>query len=310
MIIAHAIKKVNTFLTFFMEINKLRPLDNNYTKELESIALKPKLLYYYGKWPEKRIKTVAIVGARRNTKYGEEVAFNLAKTLAEKGIIVVSGLAYGIDSIAARGALAGGGKTIAILGTEIERIYPREHTKLAEEIIEKGGVVASEYHLGDELYDHRACFLARNRIISGLSDVVVVVEAREKSGSLNTAAHALNQGKDLFAVPGDINRITSQGCNHLIASGANPYLGVDDFLRYLFPTSRRKSKKTAEQQISLFANTPEERAIMELLAAEVRDGDEIMERLGMDVTIFNQTVTMLEIKGGIRPLGANYWTLA
>jgi len=292
-----------------MKIKTIRPQENKYTQGLDSIALKPNLLYYYGDWPEQRIKSVAIVGARRNTKYGEEIAFKLAKALAEKGIIVVSGLAYGIDSIAARGALAGGGKTIAILGTEIERIYPREHTKLAEEIVEKGGVVASEYHLGDELYDHRACFLARNRIISGLSDVVVVVEAREKSGSLNTAAHALEQGKDLFAVPGDINRITSQGCNRLIASGANPYLGVEDFVRYLFPTSRRKSKKNMEQQISLFANTDDERAIMELLAAEVRDGDEIMERLEMDVSTFNQTITMLEIRGAIQSLGANYWTL-
>ena len=293
-----------------MKIKEIRPQDNKYTQGLDSIALTPKLLYYYGDWPEQRIKSVAIVGARRNTKYGEEIAFNLAKALAEKGIIIVSGLAYGIDSIAARGALAGGGKTIAILGTEIERIYPREHTKLAEEIVEKGGVVASEYHIGDDLYDHRACFLARNRIISGLSDAVVVVEAREKSGSLNTASHALNQGKDLFAVPGDTNRITSQGCNRLIASGANPYLGVEDFLNYLFPTSRRKSKKNTEQQISLFADTPEERAIMELLSAEVRDGDEIMEKLEMDVATFNQTVTMLEIKGAIRSLGANYWTLA
>lgn len=292
-----------------MKINEIRPLDTEYTSPLDYIALKPKLLYYYGTWPEKRIKTVAIVGARKCSKYGEEIAYNLAKALAEKGIIVVSGLAYGIDSIAARGALAGGGRTIAILGTEIERIYPHEHIKLAEEIVTKGGVVASEYHLGDQIYP-KTSFLERNRIISGLADAVVVVEARERSGSLNTASHAITQGKDLFAVPGDINRQTSQGCNRLLATGANPYLGIDDFLKTLFPGTKTKTKAAQAAQLSLLADTPEEKNILQLLFQNVRDGDLIMEKLNMDVVTFNQTITMLEIKGAIKSLGANYWTLA
>ena len=292
-----------------MKINEIRPLDNDYLSSLDSIALKPKLLYYYGKWPEKRVKTVAIVGARKNSRYGEEIAYKLAKALGEKGIIVISGLAYGIDSIAARGCLDGGGQTIAILGTEIEKIYPVEHTKLAEKIVENGGVVASEYHLGDQL-DRKLSFLARNRIISGLADIVVVVEAREKSGSLNTAGHALTQGKDLFAVPGDINRPTSQGCNRLIMSGANPYLGVEDFLKYLFPNTKSRSKQAKIDQLSLFASNDEERAILKLLSEDVRDGDLIMETLNLDVATFNQSITMLEIKGIVKSLGANYWTLA
>ncbi|MBR3131000.1 DNA-processing protein DprA [Candidatus Saccharibacteria bacterium] len=293
-----------------MKINEIRPQDNDYLQILNSIALTPKLLYYYGNWPEKRIKTVAIVGARKNTKYGEEIAYKLAKTLGERGIIVISGLAYGIDSIAARGCLDGGGKTIAILGTEIERIYPREHIPLASRIVENGGVVASEYHLGDDLGKHRASFLFRNRIISALADAVVVIEARERSGSLNTAAHAIEQGKDLFAVPGDINRQTSQGCNRLIMSGANPFLGIEDFLKTILPNNKTRSKKAQEAQISLFASNNDERAIMQLLSEDIRDGDIIMEQLGMDVSTFNQTVTTLEIKGAIRSLGANYWTLA
>ncbi|MBR3320322.1 DNA-processing protein DprA [Candidatus Saccharibacteria bacterium] len=292
-----------------MKINEIRPQDNDYLKELESIALKPKLLYYYGNWPEKRQKTVAIVGARKCSKYGEEIAYKLAKALGEKGIIVISGLAYGVDSIAARGCLDGGGTTIAILGTEIERIYPTEHIPLAETIVGRGGVVASEYHVGDKI-DRKLTFLARNRIISGLADVVVVVEAREKSGSLNTASHALTQGKDLFAVPGDINRQTSQGCNRLIASGANPFLSVEDFLKYLFPNAKARSKQAKEAQISLFAANDTERAILTLLSSDVRDGEIIMETLGLDVTTFNQSITMLEIKGAIRSLGANFWTLA
>ena len=291
-----------------MKIKQIRPQDNEYLQSLNKLALKPEKLYYYGEWLKERALSVAIVGARRCTAYGREVAYNLAKALGEKGVIVVSGLAYGVDSIAARGALDGGGKTIAILGTEIEKIYPRQHKKLAEEIVEKGGVVASEYQLGDKL-DYKLSFLARNRIISGLSDVVVVVEAAEKSGSLNTASHAIEQGKELYAVPGDINRVMSQGCNRLIFKGANPYLGVEDFLGQILPR-KRKTKKERERQISLFGDTEEERKVLEKISEGVVDGEEIMEALDMSVTVYNQAITMLEIKGAIYPLGMNRWALA
>ena len=290
-----------------MEIKQILPQDNNYIQGLNKLAVKPEKLYYYGEWPQERKLSVAIVGARRCTKYGEEVAYQLAKALGEEGVIVVSGLAYGVDSIAARGALDGGGKTIAVLGTEIERIYPQRHVKLAEEIVEKGGVVASEYKLGDKL-DMKLSFLARNRIISGLSDVVVVVEAAEKSGSLNTASHAIAQGKELFAVPGDIYRGMSQGCNRLIYKGANPYLGVEEFLKYVVP--RKRTKKEQAEQISLFGDTEEERKVLEKIAEGVIDGEEIMEELDMPVQTYNQVVTMLEIKGAIYPLGMNRWALA
>ncbi|MBQ3261406.1 DNA-processing protein DprA [Candidatus Saccharibacteria bacterium] len=291
-----------------MKIKQIRPLDNKYTSLLDSIALKPKLLYYMGDWPKQRIPTVAIVGARKNTKYGEKIAFELAQTLAKKGIIVVSGLAFGIDSIAARGALAGGGKTIAILGTEIERIYPAQHLPLAKEIIAKGGVIASEYHLGDKLYA-KTSFLQRNRLISGLADAVVVVEAAEKSGSLNTAVHALDQGKDLYAVPGDLSRPMSAGTNRLIHKGANIYLGPEEFLLNFLPQTKR-SKKSISTQISLFSDTPEEASILKLIADGIHDGDEIMEKLNMPIAVYNQTITMLEIKGAIISLGLNCWTLA
>ena len=290
-----------------MKINKIRPQDTEYLKGLEDIAVMPKMLYYYGEWPRKRVKTVAIVGARRCTKYGEEVAYKLGKELGRKGVIVISGLAYGIDSVAARGALDGGGETIAILGTEIERIYPTTHVKLAEKIVERGGVVASEYKLGDKVYP-KTSFLERNRIISGLADAVVVVEAAERSGSLNTAAHAVAQGKDLFAVPGDLGRPLSEGCNQLIQKGANVYLGVEDFLNYILP--KKRSKRASTEQISLFADTEEEKAVLEMMTRGVKDGDVMMEKLNLPVQVFNQTVTMLEIKGAIKPLGANVWMLA
>ena len=290
-----------------MKINQIRPQDNEYTKGLDMIALKPKTLYYYGKWPEQRVKTVAIVGSRKNTKYGEEIAHKLAFELAKRGVIVVSGLAYGIDSIAARGALDGGGKTIAILGTEIEKIYPQRHIGLAEEIVEKGGVVASEYKRGDEVH-FRTSFLERNRLISGLADAVVVIEAARKSGTLNTAAHAMAQGKDLFAVPGRIYDTMSAGCNYLISRGANPLLSVEEFVEFFAP--RAKKKRGVEEQISLFGDTPEERAVLKMIAEGVRDGDAIMEKLEMPVQMYNQVITMLELKGAINPLGFNTWVLA
>ena len=292
-----------------MKIKQISPQKNDFTKVLEDIAVMPKILYYYGEWPEKREKTVAIVGSRRSTKYGDDIAYKLGYELGKRGIIVVSGLAYGIDSVAARGALDGGGKTIAILGTEIGNIYPKRHESLAKKIVEKGGVVASEYENGAKL-DPKWSFLQRNRIISGLADAVVVVEAAERSGSLNTAAHALVQGKDLFAVPGDLGKNMSKGCNRLIQKGANVFLGVDEFLRYLIPVESEKRGKRKGEQISLFGDTPEETAILKLMEEGIKDGDLMMEKLEMSMAEFNQAVTMLELKNVIKPLGANHWILA
>ncbi len=293
-----------------MKINQISPQNNKFLQILDTIALKPKMLYYYGELPTERVKTVAIVGARKNTQYGEEIAYRLAYDLAKKGVIIVSGLAIGIDAIAHRGAVDAGGKTIGILGTEIERIYPRQNAKLAEEMLELGGAVMSEYKTGD-LINYRGSFLARNRLISGLADAVVIVEAAERSGSLNTASHAMNQGRDLFAVPGDITRKMSAGCNNLIKFGAMPYTQLEDLTSILFPAKMEKinNKKTDRSQLALFGDSDDERTIIKALADGMRDGEEIMEKLGMDVSVFNQTITMLEIKGVVRSLGMNNWTL-
>ena len=287
-----------------MKINQISPQNNIFLQRLDSIALKPRILYYYGKLPQTRLKTVAIVGARHNTKYGEEIAYQLAYELAKKGVVIVSGLAYGIDSIAHQGVIDANGITVGILGTKIENIYPKAHIKLAERIVELGGVIMSEYKNGDKLH-YKTSFLARNRLISGLADIVVVIEAAEKSGSLNTASHALSQGKDLFAVPGDITRKMSEGCNNLIRLGATPYTKPEDLLEILFPTT--KTRKT--HQLSLFSGTNEEKLILNQILQGVRDGDEIMENLNMEAAVFNQTITLLEIKGKVRALGMNCWSV-
>ena len=303
-----------------MKIKQISPQNNIFLQRLDSIALKPKMLYYYGELPTEKKKVVAIVGARKNTKYGEEIAYQLAYDLAKKGVIIVSGLALGIDSIAHRGAVDAGGVTIGILGTEIEKIYPkqhielaiypRQHEALAEKMVDLGGAVMSEYKMGDKM-NYKWSFLARNRLISGLADAVVVVEAAAKSGSLNTASHAITQGRELFVVPGDITRKMSEGCNNLLKLGAMPYTKSDDILSILFPVETEKARKRQmeEAQLELFGDTEEEKEVIAKLIEGIRDGEEIMEKLEMDVSTFNQTITMLEIKGIVRPLGMNMWML-
>ena len=207
--------------------------------------------------------------------------------------------------MAHRAALDAGGVTVAVLGTPIDYIYPRAHERLAVEIIEKGGCIMSELAPGAK-FQPKACFLARNRLISGLADVVMIPEAAERSGSLNTAAHALEQGREIFAAPGDITRPMSMGCNRLIRQGATPYLAPEDILEVLFPAPRRKKKA---KQLELFGDTEVETAILRLLATGVRQGEEVLERAGLSAAIFNQNMTMLEIKGRVKGLGMNRWEL-
>ncbi len=252
---------------------------------------------------DSRPKCVAIVGARRCTRYGEEVAYQLAYELARLGVVVISGLAYGIDAAAHRGAVAAGGVTVAVLGTPIDQVEPQRNLKLAEEILAKGGCIMSEYGVGTKVI-YKTSFLERNRLISGLADVVVVVEAGVRSGSLNTAAHALEQGRDLLAVPGDITKPMSMGCNRLIRQGAMPYTELDDVLSLLFPGAKKRQQKL------LMGDTPAETAILQAIDKGMRDGEEMISVLGISVAEFNQAVTMLEIKGQVRGLGMNKWTLS
>ena len=290
------------FSRFFEKNNEIVPQEAEFTEVLGTIAVVPKMLYFYGKIPEKRVKTVAIVGTRRPTEYGRGVTYQLAYAAAQAGAVVVSGLAYGLDSVAHRAALDAGGVTLAVLGTPIDEIYPRVHERLAAEIVEKGGAVLSELAPG-EVYHRQACFLQRNRIIAGLADVVVIVEAAARSGSLNTAAHALEQGREVMAVPGDIRRPLSEGCNRLIRQGAMPCLGAEDLLEMLFPERRKRSRRAVE----VVGESEAETAVLRELVKGGRDGAELLERLGMEVAELNQTLTLLEIKGRVLALGANKW---
>lgn len=289
-----------------MKINRISPDNSDFLKGLTYIAKPPKKLSYIGTLPATRLPTVAIVGTRKPTTYGREVTEHFAQALARRGVVIVSGLALGVDGLAHRACLEAGGTTIAVLGNGLPTIYPASHRELAQRIVAKGGAIMSEYD------DHTAAkgyqFLERNRLVSGLADAIIITEAAARSGTLNTAAHALEQGRDVFVVPGNITSPLSAGCNRLLYQGALPATSPDDVLERLAVTPVGAE---AEGALSLpLAETPLEAAIIQLLASGVRDGDELLRQTNVDTADFNTTMTMLEIRGSIKALGANQWRLA
>lgn len=285
-----------------MKINKLLPQENNYLQIVESIAKPPQALYYIGTLPTERQVSVAIVGTRKPSAYGREIAATLAEKLARAGIVVVSGLALGIDAVAHKAALEAGGVTIAVQANGLDKIYPYTNRTLGERIIASGGALISEYPEKTEPRPYQ--FLARNRIVSGISDYVVVVEAARRSGTLSTASHALEQGKELYAVPGNITNPLSTGCNSLINQGAMPITDINEFVDIVKPY------KAQSQQISLpVASTPLEATIIELIQSGIREGEVLHKQSKATASDFNIALTMLEINGVIKPLGQNKWSL-
>ena len=182
-----------------MEINRICPDKHIFTQRLASIANPPKSLCFMGNLPDSGAPVVAIVGSRKPSAYGREVTEQLASDLAKAGCIIVSGLALGIDGIAQRAALEAGGTVIGVIPNELPDISPQTNYKLAMNIIKNGGAILSEWKKGDGKIVNRWSFLERNRLVSGLADAVIITEAAERSGTLNTAAHALSQGRDVFA---------------------------------------------------------------------------------------------------------------
>jgi DNA processing protein len=285
-----------------MKIKTVSPDEHNFLQIINTIVSKPKTLYFVGTLPQRTlgVKVVAVVGTRKPTSYGKEVTFDLAYKLAQKGIIIVSGLALGIDAIAHRAALEAGGTTIAVLANGLDTIYPQAHRQLAQRIIDSGGALISEYPPGTLARDFQ--FLARNRIVSGLSDAVVVTEAASRSGTLATVAYALEQNREVFAVPGNITSPMSVGPNRLIQQGAHPATSAEDILQVIAPLL-----VTAQTTLNLGTN-PMEILLIDLLKSGIRDGEALQLASKLTASDFSQTLTMLEIQGLIRGLGGNKWT--
>lgn len=288
-----------------MEINRIRPDEHNFTQRLASIANPPKSLCFMGNLPDSGAPVVAIVGSRKPSAYGREVTEQLASDLAKAGCIIVSGLALGIDGIAQKAALEAGGTVIGVIPNELPDISPQTNYKLAMNIIKNGGAILSEWQKGDGKVVNRWSFLERNRLVSGLADAVIITEAAERSGTLNTAAHALSQGRDVFAVPGNITSPLSAGCNALLKQGAYPATEAKDILQIIAP---EQLKKSDQSQLPL-GSSPEETIIINLIASGVRSGDQLQQQSGLSASNFSTALTMLEINGVIKPLGANNWML-
>lgn len=214
---------------------------DEYPEKLKRISDYPYALYVKGSLPDKAAKKAALVGARRCTPYGEKYAVDFGKVLAEHGVQIISGMARGVDGMGHRGALLGNGKTFAVLGCGVDVCYPREHIGLYVDILEQGGGIISEMPPGTPPFPQN--FPARNRIISGLSDVVLVMEAGEKSGSLITVDLALEQGREVYALPGPVNSRMSIGCNELIRQGAGILLSPEMFLEELGLSGKKTEKE-------------------------------------------------------------------
>jgi DNA processing protein len=286
-----------------MSVKKVLYNASGYPAVLRNLVDAPKQLFISGDLEELLARPrVAIVGSRKISAYGRSVTAELAGKLAEQGIVIVSGLALGVDACAHRAALDAGGLTMAVLPGPVEKIYPSSHTSLAQQIVAKGGALVSEYPAGSDVFKFN--FIARNRIIAGLADTMLITEAAEKSGSLHTARFALEQGKDVLAVPGNIDSPTSVGTNNLLKSGAAPITNVEDILHIL---GLEPQIKTA--QAPKGANEHEQ-TLLDLIATGIQDGAELQALSNQDAALFGQTLTMLELTGKIRPLGNNQWSLS
>jgi DNA processing protein len=274
--------------------------DPRYPTLLAQVYDPPPVLYVHGQLDEPEVPLLSIVGTRGATSYGRMAAERLAAGVAQAGVTVVSGLAYGIDAAAHRGALEGGGRTIAVLGSGLDRIYPSQHARLAEQIAQHGAVL-TEFALGTKP-DARN-FPQRNRIVSGLSFGTLVVEAGERSGALITAAFAAEQGRDVMAVPGSIYSPASQGTNRLIRDGATPITGVEDILLELEP--QRGIRRMAAEVIVPADDT--ERALLAALSAEPTHIDEIARAASLPMSVVSSGLAIMELKGLARHTGAmNY----
>lgn len=286
-----------------MIIKKLTLNQSDFPEALRDISSPPKQLYCRGAPLEELLKRprVAIVGSRGPSAYGRQITAQLARELAEQGIVIISGLALGIDAIAHQAALEVGGLCVAVLPGPVDRIYPRTNLRLGEEILAKGGALVSEYAAGEISY--KQYFIARNRLVAGLAQAVLIPEAAEKSGSLHTARFAIEQGKDVLAVPGKITSPTSIGTNNLLGSGATPATSYLDVLHALKLTGHDTPARAVR------GRNAHEQAVLDILLTGVSDGEELLTKSQLGTSEFNQVLTMLEIGGKIRPLGANHWSI-
>ncbi len=287
-----------------MNIKVITIIEDEYPAWLKNIYSPPPIVYYRGNFIEimKQKKGIAIVGSRKATYYGRKVAREIAAELASRGYIIISGLARGIDTNAHLGSLEAGGVTIAVLGCGIDRIYPAENRSLTYRIIEKGAII-SEFPIHTK--PEKGNFPRRNRIISGLTLGTLVVEAAEKSGALITADFALDQGKEVFAIPGSVHSFLSKGCHNLIKQGAKLVHNYQDILDELEEKSgidADKGSLVKDERIIHENLTDHEKSFLKYISIEPLHIDEIADLTGLSHSRVSEILLSLELKNCIREI--------
>ena len=272
-----------------------------YPTKLKQISSPPYALYGKGKLPDEETLSVAIVGARECSPYGREMAEWFAKSLAGVGIQNISGMARGVDGASQLGAIRAGGTSVGVLGCGVDVCYPREHIELYTRLERTGGIL-SEQPVGMKPFPQ--FFPARNRIISALSDVVLVMEAKAKSGSLITADMALEQGKDVYALPGQVNSQLSRGCNQLIKQGAGILVSPEELLEELGIACREKREKFTENKIPL--ESPEN-LVYSCLGLYPKNINELSDLTGMTIPVLLNVLVSLELQGYISEFSKNHY---
>lgn len=285
------------FKQVIMQITKVHCAHPQYPRYLREIDNPPKYLYMSGSVPD--IPLVAIVGSRRPTDYGRQVTYRLASELAAAGVGIVSGLAIGIDAVAHQAVVEAGGFTVAVLGSGLHQIYPARNRGLAQKLLASGGVMVSEQDVDMPPLRHH--FPARNRIIAGLSLGVVVTEAAASSGSLITATFALDNNRQVMAVPGNVTSLSSAGTNKLLRSGASVVTGATDVLDILDIEAKLLQKQPATPV------SAEEAAILELIGKGFGTSRELIEQSQLSAARFAHIISLMEITGKVRNLGAGTW---
>ncbi|MSQ24130.1 MAG: DNA-protecting protein DprA [Chloroflexi bacterium] len=281
-------------------IRAITKRDSDYPEQLAEIYDAPPVLYVRGELGTADALALAIVGTRGASTYGRMAAEQLAIELARAGVTIVSGLALGVDTAAHRGALQGGGRTIAVLASGLDRIYPSQNAGLADEISRNGALV-TEFPLG--IKPDAVNFPRRNRIISGLTRGTLVVEAGERSGALITAAFAAEQGREVLAVPGSIFSSKSKGTNALIRDGATPVTSADDVLAELRPNHQPRQLSIAD----IVPLDETERVLVNVLKGDPVHIDEIAREAALPMSLVSAALAMMELKGIVRQLGGMHY---
>ena len=283
-----------------MEIKEIKIEDEKYPNQLKEIKNPPNKIFLVGNEKILQSDGIAVIGSRCNTEYGEKYATKFSKELAKQGLTIISGMAVGIDGFAHTGALSVGGKTIAVLGSGFNNIYPEENKELFKQIIENDGAIITEYE--PDVKPNSENFPKRNRIVSGLSKGVLVIEAVYRSGTSITAKLAQSQGRKVFCIPSNLERKNGVGTNQLIKEGASLVTNIDDILNAI-----KVERKAENNAVKIPA---EYLPIYEVLEDEPMNVNVICKKLKTDISSINANLMLMELEGYIKSLPGNYYEKA